>query len=362
MKTCRLSACLFIFWMGAVSTFSAPVILNEYNAVASDTYLGGGDAAADAAGGQAADSFWGRIPGNGGDWFELVVIQDHLDMRGWKLDIYENGILDETLDLTNHPLWSDLRSGTIITVGEDLPTDASYNPAAGDWWIHVQAADGADGVYIEASGFPVSSSNWQLRIRNAAGTVVFGPAGEGVSPAAGIGSDEIFRLETDPSASIAANSADYDDGSDLSTFGAPNQWGIQNFGTLRTLSAPASALTLLSPNGPQTVRAGSILPITWTSTGTVSEVLIEFSLNGGLTWQPVFPPNQGNTGTYDWLVPLTASTQTMVRVVNAGNRAVFDATDTPFSIVLCAMPADITGDCIVDLADLALLAASWLEQ
>lgn len=346
---------------GAVDVFSAPVILNEYNAVGPNVYLGGGDAAADASGGRAADSFWGRIPGNGGDWFELVVIEDHLDMRGWKLDIYENGVLDESLDLTNHPLWSDLRSGTIITVAEDLPTDASYNPAAGDWWIHVQAAVGADGVYIEASNFPVSSSNWQLRIRNAAGTVVFGPAGEGVSPAGGIGSDEVFRLEDDPSAFIGANSPAYDGGSDLSTFGAPNQWGCQNFGTLRPLVAPSSTLTLLSPNTFQTVRAGSILPVTWSSTGTVFEVLVEFSLNGGLTWQPVFPPNRGNSGTYNWLVPLAVSNQAMVRVINAGNRAVFDATDTPFSIVDCALLADITGDCIVDLADLALLAASWLE-
>ncbi|HOL89621.1 MAG TPA: hypothetical protein PK054_11705 [Anaerohalosphaeraceae bacterium] len=361
MKGFQSAVYFFLFMVATFCAVSAPVILNEYNAVASDSYLGGGNAAADAGGGYACDTFWGRVPGNGGDWFELVVIQDHLDLRGWKLDIYENGVLDETLDLTNHPLWSDLRAGTIITVGEDLPTDAGYNPAAGDWWIHVQAADGADGVYIEPSGFPVSSSNWQLRIRNAAGTVVFGPAGEGVSPAAGIGSDEVFRLEADPSASIAANSPDYDGGSDMSTFGAPNQWGRQNFGALRTLTVPASSLTLFSPNGPQTIRAGSVVPVLWTWTGTVEDVLIEFSLNGGLTWQPVYPPNQGCSGRYDWLVPLVSSDRALVRVVNAGNRAVSDASDAAFSIVPCPLPADITGDCVVDLADLAMLAASWLE-
>ncbi|HOK65839.1 MAG TPA: hypothetical protein PLV55_03425, partial [Anaerohalosphaeraceae bacterium] len=116
-----------------------------------------------------------------------------------------------------------------------------------------------------------------------------------------------------------------------------------------------------SPNGPQTIRAGSVVPVLWTWTGTVEDVLIEFSLNGGLTWQPVYPPNQGCSGRYDWLVPLVSSDRALVRVVNAGNRAVSDASDAAFSIVPCPLPADITGDCVVDLADLAMLAASWLE-
>ena len=104
-------------------------------------FLNGGDAAADKDGGRASDSYFGRVEGNGGDWFELVVITDHLDMRQWHLDIYNNGSLDETLDLTDDPLWSDLRSGTIITISEDVPSDTSYDPAAGDWWINVQAHD-----------------------------------------------------------------------------------------------------------------------------------------------------------------------------------------------------------------------------
>lgn len=182
MRKAELFLMIFfvVIWMRP--GLAAPVILNEYNAVATDSFLNGGNAAVDDDGGRASDVYFGRIQGNGGNWFELVVITDHLDMRRWKLDIYENGRLDETLDLTNHPIWSDLRSGTIITVSVDVPSDISYNPEAGDWWINVQANNNANGQYIEASNFPVSSDNWQLRIRNASGAVVFGPAGEGVSP------------------------------------------------------------------------------------------------------------------------------------------------------------------------------------
>lgn len=345
----------------ASSLFGASVILNEYNAVDADGFLGGGTAAADEDGGRAFDSYFGRVLGNGGDWFELVVITDHLDMRNWSLDIYTDGLLDETLSLTSHSIWSNLRSGTIITISEDVPSDISYDPAGGDWWINVRANDAANGNFIEATNFPVSSSNWQLRIRNAAGTVVFGPAGEGVSPASGIGGTEVFRLEADPSASIVPLSADYDDADDLSTFGAANQWGIQNMGVLRTVTPPVSSLTLLSPNGTEVIKSGEIYDIEWSHTGTVSGVLVEFSTDGGITWSGVYPPNIGNTGVYAWQVPMVDSATCRVRVSNSANPAVFDLSNANFSIYQCGVQGDLTGDCVVDLDDLASIAASWLE-
>jgi len=212
---------------------AAPVVLNEYNAVGANEYLGGGTATADLTGGRASDSYFGRVMGNGGDWFELVVVTDHLDMRRWFIDVYEDGVLDESLLLSNQAIWSDLRAGTIITISEDVPSDISYDPAAGDWWINVQANNTADGLYIERSSFPVGSSNSQFRIRNAAGTVVFGPAGEGVQPVAGVGSTEVFRLEGIPSEATTPTSTDYDSGKELSTFGAPNRWGSQDLTAMR---------------------------------------------------------------------------------------------------------------------------------
>jgi hypothetical protein len=208
----------------------ADVILNEYNAVNGSDYLNGGTAYEDEDGGYACDSYFGRVQGNGGDWFELVVITDHLDMRGWKLEIWMAGIHNETLDLTDHPLWSDLRSGTIITVAEDVPDDVRYDPDAGDWWINVQADTYAGGTYISNSGFPVTNDDWQLVIRDANDNIIFGPAGEGISPQGGINSREIFRLEANPGDWITPQSEHYYDGNCLSTFGSPNQWGPTEFG------------------------------------------------------------------------------------------------------------------------------------
>lgn len=240
------------------TTTGAPVILNEYNAVSSTNFLNGGDETADQDDGYASDSYFGRVQGNGGDWFELVVIQDHLDMRSWRLTIsWLEGLsrVSEVLNLSNHSIWSDLRSGTIITISEDLPDDVSYNPIynpqdpqAGDWWINVRAnADYGSGTYIENQNFPVNNDDWQLTVKTATNIIQFGPCGEGVAPNAGVNPTEIFRLEADPSASVTRDSVYYDDGISLSTFGSPNQWGssVQDFSQLRSVvPEPATVLLL----------------------------------------------------------------------------------------------------------------------
>jgi len=354
-----LTGCIVLSLSGYA--FGADVILNEYNAVAGSMFLNGGNASADADGGRASDSYFGRVAGNGGDWFELVVITDHLDMRNWKLDIYDGGSLSETLDLTNHGIWADLRSGTIITISEDLTSDISYNPAAGDWWINVQANNDANGVYIEATNFAVSNNNWQLRIRNASGAVVFGPAGEGVSPTGGISDTEIFRLKADPNASITPSSPDYGDGKNFSTFGSSNKWGIQDVNQLRTVVPATSTVTLLSPNASEIIIGGTTYPIEWQTTGTVNKILIEFSIDNGNAWSEVYPPNAGNTGNYDWLVPMVSSEHCLVRITNAGNLAVYDTSNGAFFIYQCLLGGDLTGDCIVNLADFAVMAAYWLD-
>ena len=207
----------------------SPLILNEYNGVADASLLKN----------LAVDPFWGRIPGNGGDWFELVVTTDMLDIRNWILEVRNDvGGAGETLQVltfSNDLIWDGLRAGTVITISEGLADDISYDPPMGDWWINVQAATGAPGTYITAVDIDVSNLNWQLTIKDAATVVQFGPAGEGIWPLVGIGSDEIFKLEEDPSPFITPVS-NYNDGSS-STFGLPNVYAAgsvtQDFTTLR---------------------------------------------------------------------------------------------------------------------------------
>jgi len=227
---------------GARQAHAAPLIVNEYNAVAADRFLNGGDAAFDDDGGQQADPFFGRVMGNGGDWLELVVIADSLDIRGWSITIDDGEApLVSTIAFSQDPLWSNLSAGTIITVAQDLADDPSYDPGAGDWWINVQAAAAASGIYVSATDFDVSNVDTRIDIRNASGTLVFGTTGEGAGAPIGVNGKEIAKLEAAPSALVRPDSSDYNDGTS-STFGAPNVFAAgqqtQDFSALRGGTAP----------------------------------------------------------------------------------------------------------------------------
>jgi hypothetical protein len=231
------------FYTGMIFGQGAEIILNEYNAVDGKKFLNGGNSESDCDGGKASDDRLGRTKGNGGDWFELVVIKDHLDIRGWCLDFAwddgkEKKKVHSLLHFTENALWSDLRSGTIITVSELIKEDTGYDPVHGDWWINVMAhREAGSRLYIEKKNFTVNAKNWQLTIIDKGGRVKFGPAGEGVSPKKGVDDEKIFRLEADPSASITPDSKAYDAAKDRSTFGAPNAWAdeVQDFGRLRSV-------------------------------------------------------------------------------------------------------------------------------
>jgi hypothetical protein len=205
------------------------MFLNEWNAVRDTNILSGGD------------TFFGSIPGNGGDWFELVTVADHLDVRGWTLELSDKANPEGTqqgtdiLQFTDDPLLADLRGGTIITVSESLADDASYDPVGGDWWINLQANSADAGAYFTAesqSNFSVSSQDWQLIIRDASGRAVFGPAGEGAASVSGISGSEVGELQERNPTPFVTPVGPYGDGT-ASSFGAPNRNPIQNFDALR---------------------------------------------------------------------------------------------------------------------------------
>jgi hypothetical protein len=269
--------------------YGAPMILNEYNAVGSTRYLDGDFYSSS----DREDAYFktipgmtdGRIQGNGGNWFELVVVDDHLDIRGWELRWAETGSseTDGTDPWYGDPsvdqgiitfssaaaIWSDLRAGTLLSFSEqsaigvdttlqggernltdnvspadvdvtiDLSTDTSYDPQAGDWLIHVstmgELAEEAPlvttvtNVAMDGPGnFSVGNDDWQMTILDAADQVVFGPVGEEMTLGGGVSSRNLFKLEgpvapTTVSAWRAITATDplYNDGTS-SSFGMPN--------------------------------------------------------------------------------------------------------------------------------------------
>jgi len=287
-----MSAAFLLSSAYAANAFSAwsqnALIVNEYNAVDSgkyleiDTYTGS----------TKEDSYFktvsglpdGRIQGNGGNWVELVVTQDHLNIQGWSLrwvstdknkankadkvhnywygsNAYEQGIITFS---SSAGIWSDLRAGTIITLSQkqliavdttpdgssnrnftdsplpsaaevniDLSTNTTYNPAANDWWIHACTTQEQSGNQLvttvtnvtgdTAGDFSVGPDKWEMRILDKDLNVVSGPVGEAVSgwTAGGISGNEVGKLQVNPSGSVALSN--YSDGSS-SSFGMANVW------------------------------------------------------------------------------------------------------------------------------------------
>ncbi len=204
-----------------------PLVLNEWNAVDGESRLEEGDEAL------------GNLPGNGGDWLEFVVIEDGLDLRGWRLTFSDRAGDAGQVIFFDHALLADLPSGTLFTVAEEMPEDTRFDPEGGDWRFHLRAGTEGSGQVVSATPFEVSHREWQLVVRDAEGWVRFGPVGEGVSPLDGISSREVGMLATTPGPAVRRDSGDYID-SDTSSFGEPNAWDDvrQDLDILRALGDP----------------------------------------------------------------------------------------------------------------------------
>lgn len=201
------------------------------------------------------------------DWFELVVVGDGtagstVDMRGWSLRVDNNGATGAgMITLSQDTYWSNVLAGTILTFIEDdvapngTPTSIlGTNNFSTLGWAHTNVWAG-DVTYVDTAAidhdpnWPIDQTNTQIAIFDALDAPVFGPAGEGHAgyPGGGVSGTEVFKLEADPSPSIALTSP-YNDGA-TATFGAPNAWSggatTQSF-VAYVIPEPNSALSLLA--------------------------------------------------------------------------------------------------------------------
>ena len=92
-----------------------------------------------------------------------------------------------------------------------------------------------------------------------------------------------------------------------------------------------TSITVTSPNGGESWMATTSHDITWTSTGTIANVNIDYSTNSGGNWTSV-AAGTANDGSYTWTVPNTPSTTCLVRVSDADGDP-SDKSDAVFSII-----------------------------
>jgi hypothetical protein len=110
--------------------------------------------------------------------------------------------------------------------------------------------------------------------------------------------------------------------------GVPND--ISN--SMFTISPPPpDQLTITSPNGGENWFTGSIHNITWTSQGTISDVKLEYSIDGGVNWLSVIASTT-NDGSYSWTIPDTPSDSCLVKISDVSNSETSDVSDNYFTI------------------------------
>ena len=114
---------------------------------------------------------------------------------------------------------------------------------------------------------------------------------------------------------------------------AANDGELQNYDELMVdvTGVPAATLTVIAPNGGESWEVSSSQSITWSSTGTVSDVKLEYSSNGGTNWNLIIASTP-NDGTFLWTVPNDITGNALVRVSDLDDDPT-DISDQTFSIV-----------------------------
>ncbi|MBU4306680.1 MAG: hypothetical protein KKB32_02455, partial [Acidobacteria bacterium] len=99
----------------------------------------------------------------------------------------------------------------------------------------------------------------------------------------------------------------------------------------------APTITVTSPNGGESWMVSDSHDITWTSTGTIANVKIEYSINNGSSWSNIVTFT-ANDGSYSWTIPDTPSTTCLVRISDAADNDSSDSSDAVFTILAYVAP------------------------
>jgi len=100
-------------------------------------------------------------------------------------------------------------------------------------------------------------------------------------------------------------------------------------------------VTVLSPNGGEMFCIGRTATITWTTTGLVGNVSLQYSTNNGGSWRTIVA-STANDGSHLWTVPNTPSSQCKVRVQEASDGDPTDTSNAVFSIIDCGATLSLT--------------------
>ena len=239
----------------------------------------------------------------------------------------------------NGTSWSALGTGmnggvsTLAVNGTDVYAGGSFTTAGG---VAANYIARWNGTSWSAMGTGMNSSVRALAVR---GTNIY--AGGSFTTAGGVTANNIAKwngatwsalgtgMNTGSSVlAMAVNGNDVYAGGYFSTAGGivSNHFAVWHHN-----------LQLTAPNGGETWQVGTSHDITWSTTGPITNVKLEYSTNNGSSWTTI-TGSIANSGSYTWTVPNAPSTNCLVRISDVANASTNDVSDAIFTITSAQPP------------------------
>ncbi len=245
--------------------------------------------------------------------FETVYLASELNIGGLLTGIQFYNYF--STNLPNKP--------TRIWVGETTQTDlaAGWIPSSQLSQVfngNVNYPSGANNIRIELNTpYHYGGGNLVVMIQRPMDTYKYSPS-------------DMFLTQT---GSLAARTRNvYSDTSSYNPASPPTTTPSAIFPKTSLIFSMVDHLQIISPNGGENWQAGSTKTVYW-STDFTRDVNIYLSSNGGESWIMLNAnPVDASLGRYSFTVPFVSSGQCLVKVENTSNNALFDVSDSHFSI------------------------------
>jgi hypothetical protein len=125
-------------------------------------------------------------------------------------------------------------------------------------------------------------------------------------------------------------------------------WFIDDVRIYTCSNPDPSIMTVIYPNGGETLQTGDLVDITWSGPTNMAYATLKYSPNNGLTWKNI-ENNISGTTSFRWMVPLQADNKrkSLIKIVGFDSNNVrigSDKSDTTFTIEVVNLTAPNGGE------------------
>ena len=229
------------------------------------------------------------------------------------------------LSSSGEVLWAKRGGGIYKDNGKDIATDSKQNiyitgtisggfgGASVDFGSTTLTAKGCDDVFIAKY--------------NANGDVLWAKRAGSISTDRG----NAVALDPDDNCYLAGS---FHSDAEFDSYSLSSKATSCDIFVTRLKALESSTITVTSPNGGEKWEAGTTNTISWIGQNIDNyDVEIKYSTDNGKNWQFVdYQTNHGASGSYNWLVPNTPSSQCLVRLAVLLPPEISDVSDAVFEI------------------------------